>query len=109
MCTAADTRKPYRCTPGSLCAVNSLHRAGLSHRQEDMAAVWFWLVIFLAAVVGVFALIVHVHSGGAREFAAEMRGPQEEGAAKPKKDKKKKKKEEKADAGGGDDKPVAEA
>lgn len=41
-----------------------------------MAAVWFWLVIMVAAVVGIFALIVHVHSGGAREFALEMRGPQ---------------------------------
>ena len=40
-----------------------------------MAAVWFWLVIMVAAVFGVLAVIVHVFSGGAREFAAEMRGP----------------------------------
>lgn len=42
---------------------------------EDMAEVWFWLVIMVAAAVGIFALIVHVHSGGAREFVGEMRGP----------------------------------
>lgn len=46
-----------------------------------MAEVWFWLVIFIAAVVGVFALAVHVHSGGAREFAVEMRGPKPEADA----------------------------
>lgn len=45
-----------------------------------MAAVWFWLVIMVAAGVGIFALAVHVHSGGAREFALEMRGPKEEAA-----------------------------
>lgn len=43
-----------------------------------MAAVWFWLVIMIAAMVGVLAVIVHVHSGGAREFALEMRGPKVE-------------------------------
>lgn len=42
---------------------------------RKMAEVWFWLVIMVAAVLGIFAVIVHVHSGGAREFAAEMRGP----------------------------------
>lgn len=31
----------------------------------------------VATGVGIFALIVHVHSGGAREFAEEMRGPRE--------------------------------
>ncbi|CAB1118150.1 unnamed protein product [Ectocarpus sp. CCAP 1310/34] len=45
-----------------------------------MAEVWFWLVIMVAAIVAVFALIVHVHSGGAREFVGEMRGPK---AAEP--------------------------
>lgn len=43
-----------------------------------MAEVWFWLVIMVAAVLGVLAVIVHVHSGGAREFAMEMRGPKAE-------------------------------
>lgn len=50
----------------------------LSKQFERMAEVWFWLVIMIAAVFGIFALIVHVHSGGAREFAAEMRGPKAE-------------------------------
>lgn len=44
-----------------------------------MAEVWFWLVIMIAAVLGVMAVIIHVHSGGAREFAVEMRGPKAEG------------------------------
>lgn len=40
-----------------------------------MAAVWFWLAIMIAVVFAILAVIVHVHSGGAREFAEEMRGP----------------------------------
>lgn len=46
-----------------------------------MAEVWFWLVIMLAAICGVFAIGVHIHSGGARDFAAEMRGPKAEAEA----------------------------
>lgn len=46
-----------------------------------MAEVWFWLVIFIAAAVGLFAIAVHFHSGGAREFVGEMRGPKPEGDA----------------------------
>lgn len=46
-----------------------------------MAEVWFWLVIMVAIVLGVFAVVVHVHSGGAREFAEEMRGPKAEADA----------------------------
>lgn len=46
--------------------------------SRKMAEVWFWLVIMVAAVLGVLAVVVHVHSGGAREFAVEMRGPKED-------------------------------
>lgn len=42
-----------------------------------MAGVWFALLVMIAVVCLVFAIIVHVHSGGAREFAAEMRGPRD--------------------------------
>lgn len=52
-----------------------------------MAEVWFWLVIMIAATIAVFALIVYVISGGAREFALEMRGPKAEKAAGKKKKK----------------------
>lgn len=43
-----------------------------------MAQVWFWLVIMVAAFVGLIAVITYVQSGGAAEFAREMAGPPSE-------------------------------
>ncbi len=65
-----------------------------------MAAVWFWLVIMLAAICGVFAIAVHIHSGGARDFAVEMRGPKEETAGGG---------DEESGGGGGGDAPTEAA
>lgn len=59
----------------------TLLRCALLHDSESMAQVWFWLVIMVAIVVATIAVIVHFHSGGAREFALEMRGPKAEGDA----------------------------
>lgn len=42
-----------------------------------MSGVWFALLVMIAAVCLVIAVVVHVHSGGAREFAEEIRGPRD--------------------------------